>query len=79
MKGVIGASFSHLQYKQCFITERISPREADTAQKMKFSLKDFFSKCDLIHRKLRIWSHLLKKSLMENFIFCAVWYPIKNE
>ena len=23
-------------------------------------------------RKLRIWSHLLKKSLMESFIFCAV-------
>ena len=22
--------------------------------------------------KLRIWSHLPKKSLMENFIFCAV-------
>ena len=21
---------------------------------------------------LRIWSHLLKKSVMENFIFCAV-------
>ena len=21
----------------------------------------------------RIWSHLLKKSLMKNFIFCAVW------
>ena len=30
------------------------------------------SKCDQICRKLRIWSHLLKKSLMENFIFCAV-------
>ena len=44
----------------------------DTAQKMKFSIKDFFSKCDQIRRKLRIWSHLLKKSLMENFIFCAV-------
>ena len=43
-----------------------------TAQKWKFSIKDFFSKCDQIHRKLRIWSHLLKKSLMENFIFCAV-------
>ena len=27
---------------------------------------------DQIHRKLRIGSHLLKKSLMENFIFCAV-------
>ena len=40
-----------------------------TAQKMKFSIKDFFSKCDQICRKLRIWSHLQKKSLMENFIF----------
>ena len=45
---------------------------ACTAQKMKFSFKDFFSKCDQIHKKLRIWSHLLKKSLVENFIFCAV-------
>ena len=35
---------------------------------MKFSTKDFFSKSFL-----RIWSHLLKKSLMENFIFCAVY------
>ena len=26
------------------------------------------------HRKLRIWSHLLRKSLMENFIFCAVLF-----
>ena len=42
-----------------------------TTQKMKFSIKDFFSKCDQIRRKLRIWSHLLKKSLMENFNFCA--------
>ena len=44
----------------------------DTAQKMKFSIKDLFSKCGQIRRKLRIWLHLLKKSLMENFIFCAV-------
>ena len=44
-----------------------------TAQKIKFSIKDFFSKCDQIRRFLQIWSHLLKKSLMENFIFCAVW------
>ena len=43
-----------------------------TAQKMKFSIKDFFSKYDEIRRKLRIWPHLLKKSLMENFIFCTV-------
>ena len=44
------------------------PARQLTAQKMKFSIKDFFRKCDQIHRKLRIWSHLLKKSLMENFI-----------
>ena len=43
-----------------------------TAQKMKFSIKNFFSKCDQIRRKLQIWSHLLKKSLMENFFFCGV-------
>ena len=43
-----------------------------SAQNMKFSIKDFFSKCSQIRRKLRIWSHLLKKSFMENFIFCAV-------
>ena len=36
---------------------------------MKFSINDFFSKCDQIHRELWIWSHLLKKSLMENVIF----------
>ena len=30
---------------------------------------DFFSKTDQIHSFLRIWSHLPKKSLMENFIF----------
>ena len=39
---------------------------------MKFSIKDFFSKCDQVLRNLRIWSHLLKKSLMENLIFCTV-------
>ena len=44
-----------------------------TAQEMKFSIKDFFSKCDQICSFLGIWSHLLKKSLMENFIFCAVF------
>ena len=43
-----------------------------TAQKLKISIKDFFGKCDQIRKKLRICSHLLKKSLMESFIFCAV-------
>ena len=39
---------------------------------MKFSIKDFFSIWDQIRSLLRIWSHLLKKSLIENFIFCVV-------
>ena len=42
-----------------------------TAQKMKFSIKDFFSKCE--RQKCEFLpSHLQKKSLMENFIFFAV-------
>ena len=44
-------------------------RSKYTAQKIKFCIKDFFSKCDQICSFLRIWSHFLKKSLMENFIF----------
>ena len=41
-------------------------------KKMKFSIKDFYNKWNKIRRKLRIWSDLLKKSWMEDFIFCAV-------
>ena len=40
-----------------------------TSQKNNFFIKDFFSKCDHICSILRIFSHLLKKSLMESFIF----------
>ena len=55
-----------------------------TAQKMKFSIKHLFSECDQIRRKLRFWSHLLKKSLIENFILCAVilsesWQLVQQE
>ena len=42
-----------------------------TAQKKKFFMQDFLSKCDQICRKLQIWSHLLIKSLMEKFFFCS--------
>ena len=44
---------------------------------MKFFIKDFFRKCDQMRSFLRIWSHLLKKSFMENFIFCAVWMNLQ--
>ena len=36
-------------------------------KKIKFSIKEFFGKCD------EMWWYLLKKSLMENFIFCPVY------
>ena len=48
--------------------------ETNPAQKMKFSIEDFFSKCDQIRRKLRISSHLLKTSLMDHLIFWAVYF-----
>ena len=34
-------------------------------KKMRFSIKDFLS-------KLRIWSHLIRKSSVENLIICAL-------
>ena len=42
------------------------------AQKMKLSFKDLFSKYEQIGIFFRIWSHLLKKSLMEKLhILCS--------
>ena len=58
--------------KQVYSVPAFATPAEYTAQKMKFSIKDFFSKCDQIRKFLRIWSHWLKKSLMENFIFCVV-------
>ena len=46
---------------------------------MKFTIKYFFRKCDQICMELRIWSHLPKKSLMENLIFCAVLILLAKE
>ena len=43
-----------------------------TKNEVFFFIKDFFSKCDQIRRKLLIGSHLLTKPWMENFIFCGV-------
>ena len=46
--------------------------------KMKFSIKDFSSKCGQIHSFLRIWSHLLKKFQMKNFIFVQCRIHLSN-
>ena len=61
-----------LSFLLLFVYFRKECQSMHTAQKIKFSVKAFFSKCDQICRKLRNCSHLLKKSLMKNFIFCAV-------
>ena len=47
-------------------------------QKMKFSFKEFFDKCHQKPSFQRIWSHLMKKSLMENFIFPAVIVTLED-
>ena len=61
----------------CFVHLRLGKEnQRYTAQKMKFLIKDFFSKCDQIRSFLRICSHLLKKSLMEKFIFCERYFTI---
>ena len=54
----------HFKYSQPHVQHMLGERRsAITAQKTKFSIKVFFSKCDQISRKLR------KKSVIENFIF----------
>ena len=50
-------------------------RSNSTAQKTKFSIINFSSKCDQIYSKLWTWSHLLKKSWMENLFLCSVKCP----
>ena len=64
--------FEHVQWLHYFNLLLLTKDLDHTAQKIKFFIKDFFSKCNQIRSLLRIWSHLLKKFLMENFIFCAV-------
>ena len=50
----------------------------NSAQKTNFSIKEFFSKCEQICRKLRIWSHLLKKSLMENLMESLILIKLRT-
>ena len=61
-----------------FYTPTKTPESISMHTKMKFSIKDFFS--DQILRKLRIWLHLLRKFLMENFTFmqCLVFWCFRR-
>ena len=65
-----GFSDQALSFLQSYLCSRFQRSTINRAfSSMKFSLKDLFSKCDQVRSFLRIWSHLLKKSLMEKFIF----------
>ena len=70
--GKNNSEYGHFSSSENSGIENIPHSRRITAQKVKFSIKDFFSKCDQICSFLLIWSYFLKKSLMENFIFCAV-------
>ena len=65
-------SFDYVHFNFLFNFAYIENSSTLTAQKIKFSIKAFFSKCKQIRNFLRIWPHLLRKSFMENIIFCAV-------
>ena len=59
--------------KNSFSLMKNKKQNISMSQKLKFYIKDFFSKCEQIDRKLRIWLHLLKgKPLMKNLISCVV-------
>ena len=66
---------SHCVLCIIYIYERVKSQtsfSAYTAQKVKFSVKDFFSKCDQIRRKLR-------KSFTDKFIFlCSDSFLMRN-
>ena len=48
------------------MTYFFSDFDINTAQKMMFTAKDFFSKYEQIHSFMWIFSYLLKESLLEN-------------
>ena len=63
-KNLVGCRLGHLQKWFSLILQNVNI----TAQKLKFSIMDFFNKFDELGRKLWIWSCLLKKSLILPFI-----------
>ena len=67
----------YFQYTLIKIYSRIAADLIHTAKEMKFSVKNFFSisekNCE--KRKPRVCSHLLKKSLTENFIVTRSSHP----
>ena len=65
-------SYFYIIEKQTFIIQYML-ESYSAAQKMRFSIKGFSSKYDQIPSFLWMRSHLLKKSLMQDFSFCPVF------
>ena len=61
-QNTVGFVMIHGGMKKKHLPEMGFTTVIEIAQKMKFSIKDFFSKCDQIRWKLRNSSYLLKKS-----------------
>ena len=51
---------NHLMINDGLILSYSMLKNSHLAQNLKFSIKDFFSKCDQVHSFLRIWSSILK-------------------
>ena len=67
--------FGKIQYQLMLLFHCKKKKKKKKTKEKKFPIKYFFSKCDQIRRFFRIWSYLLKKSLMVNFIFlCSNLY-----
>ena len=73
-----GGFHKYWEKKQYYLTQFYSLRSSlvvspfASLHKNEVSHEGFRIRISQIHSFLRIWSHLLKKSLMGNFIFCAV-------
>ena len=74
IENVLNKEFASVMQLVCYnkLSIHFGKDKTNTAQKIKFSIKGFFCKCVKVRSFMPIWSHLLKKSLIENFIFCAV-------
>ena len=57
--------------KVCSMLHHGSVQQVHTAEKVKFSIKDFFSKCDQTAVSCGFGHIYWRNPLMENFIFCA--------
>ena len=77
---VINTNKRYTKNRHLFLKISIDVISSSHHTKNKFSVKDFFNKCDQIHRKLQVWSHLLK-SLMENLVFvqCQIAVHISHQ